>query len=63
MCFHELKLSVYDVIVNQKGSNGDGKLQFFGQEYKNELMEINSIVPKGHKIKAKLSNGDYFFPY
>ena len=53
MCFHELKLSVYDVIVNQKGSNGDGKLQFFGQEYKNELMEINSIVPKGHKIKAK----------
>ena len=28
-----LKLSVSDVIEGQKGSNGDGKLQFFGWGY------------------------------
>ena len=28
-----LKLSMCDVIVSQKGSNGDGKLYFFGRDY------------------------------
>ena len=30
--FDGLKLSVSDVIVSQKGPNGDGKLRFFGQD-------------------------------
>ena len=33
VCFDNLKLSVNDVIVNQKGSNQDEKLQFFGRDY------------------------------
>ena len=36
ICFGGLKLSVSDVIVSQKGSNGDRKLQFFGRDYKEE---------------------------
>ena len=28
-----VKLSICDVIVSQKGSNGDGKLHFFGRDY------------------------------
>ena len=28
-----LKLSVSEVIITQKGSNGDGKLHFFGRGY------------------------------
>ena len=28
-----LKLSIIDVIVSQKGSNGDGKLHLFGRDY------------------------------
>ena len=31
--FDGLKLSVNDVIVSQKESNGNGKLQFFGRDY------------------------------
>ena len=40
-----LKLSVSDVIVSQKGSNGDKKLHFFGRDYKenqNSPMETNA---------------------
>ena len=33
VCFDELKLSVYNVIFSQKGSNGDKKLQFFGRDF------------------------------
>ena len=32
VCFDKLKLSVSDIIVTQKGSNGEGKLHFFGQD-------------------------------
>ena len=31
--FDGLKLSVSDIIVSQKSSNGDGNLRFFGQDY------------------------------
>ena len=34
-----LKLSVNDIIVSQKGSNGDGKPQFYGQDY-----NVNAFV-------------------
>ena len=30
-CFNGFKLSVSDIIVSQKSSNGDGQLQFFGE--------------------------------
>ena len=33
VCQVVLKLSITDVIVSQKGSNGDGKLHFFGRDY------------------------------
>ena len=33
VCFDGLKLSVSDIIVSQKGSNGDEKLQFSGRDY------------------------------
>ena len=33
-----------DVIVSQKGSNGDRKLQFFGWDYKGKIPEKNIIV-------------------
>ena len=59
-----LKLSISDVIVSQKGSNGDGKLHFFGldklldtifppppEHMKNE--GICSTVQKGHKTKPE----------
>ena len=29
-----LKLSICDVILSQKSSNGDGKQRFFGRDYK-----------------------------
>ena len=32
VCFIWLKLSVSDVIVGQKGSNGEGKEHFFGRD-------------------------------
>ena len=32
-----LKLSICDIIVGQKSSNGDEKKHFFGQEYDNLL--------------------------
>ena len=34
ICFDGLKLSASDIIVSQKGSNGDRKLHFFGRGYK-----------------------------
>ena len=37
--FDRLKLSVSDIIVSQKGSNGDGKLQFLGWDSK-ELLHL-----------------------
>ena len=33
VCYDGFKLSVHDIIVSQKVSNGDGKLLFFGQNY------------------------------
>ena len=33
MFLEVLKLSISDIIATQKGSNGDGKLHFFGQDY------------------------------
>ena len=33
VCFFGLKLSISDVIISQKGSNGDRKLQFFKRDY------------------------------
>ena len=33
VCYNILKLSIIDVIVSQKGSNGNGKLHFFGRDY------------------------------
>ena len=35
VCNDGLKLSVDDVAVIKKGNNGDRKLQFSGQDYKN----------------------------
>ena len=32
VCFGRLKLSADDTIVSQNGSNGDGKLQFYGRD-------------------------------
>ena len=32
-CFGTIELSVNDVTVSQKSSNGEGKLKFFGQDY------------------------------
>ena len=32
VCYNQLKLSISYVIVIQKGSNGDGKLHFFGRD-------------------------------
>ena len=46
-----LKLSVSDVIVSQKGSNGDRKLHFFGLIY--------FTVQKRYKTKPEQANGDY----
>ena len=34
VCYLPLKLSVSDVIVSQKGFNGEEKLYFFGRDYK-----------------------------
>ena len=34
VCFDQSKLSVSGIIVSQKGSNGDRKLQFLGWDYK-----------------------------
>ena len=33
MCFDGFKLSVNGIIVSQKGSNRDRKLEFFGRDY------------------------------
>ena len=40
--FNRLKLSVDDIIVSQKGSNGDGKLGFYKRE--NSAMETTYCV-------------------
>ena len=43
----KLKLSVSDVIVSQKkGSNGNGKLQFFGWDY-NFTKKLNKYAQSG----------------
>ena len=34
VCFIGLELSVFDIMVSQKSSNEDEKLQFFGQDYR-----------------------------
>ena len=34
VCFNGLNLSISYIIVSQKGSNGNGKLRFFGRDYK-----------------------------
>ena len=52
VCFDKLKLSVSDVIVSLKGSNGDGKLHFFGQVFNchNEFCNgLHELVLSGHK--------------
>ena len=55
LCFVKLKLSVSDVIVSQKGSNGDRKLHFFGRDY-----DFNCTLCTKLHLWAKIqSNGDY----
>ena len=58
-----LKLSVSDVIVSQKGSNGDKKLQFFGPDYNftcslcakiHLWAKIHSIARKRQKQKSPM---------
>ena len=44
VCFGRLKLSLDDVIVSQKGSNGDGRQQFFGGDY-NSTRTICAKIP------------------
>ena len=67
-----LKLSICDVIVLQKGSNGDGKLNLTvhtRQWYsiatcKKQLrvnLLINSTIQKTARIWKKTTNGDYSF--
>ena len=45
-----LKLSISDVIVSQKGSNGDGKLHFFGRDYKG--LYIYVLDTKEQSVRA-----------
>ena len=50
VCYDKLKLSVDDIIVSQKGSNGDRKLH----GTLNEPREIHSILQKEYRIKTKI---------
>ena len=56
VCFVGLKLSVRDVMLSQKSSNGDGELQFFGWDC------IMIVLPKemllSFSIGAFLTNYD-----
>ena len=58
VCFVGLRLSVNDVIVSQKSSNGDGKLQFYEQDYKwtkgNILHCTKRIQNKTKTIQCRL---------
>ena len=60
VCYGGLKLSVYDVIVSQKSSNGDRKLYFLGRDYKYVLDTKEQSVrdkkfPQRFKILLKMS--------
>ena len=46
VCFKVLKLSVGDVIVSQKGSNGNGKLQLFGWDYRSFILSASKYCSK-----------------
>ena len=60
VCYDGLKLSVSDVIVGQKGSNGDRKLQFFGWDNKwckgNTLHCTKRIQNKTKIVQWRLLN-------
>ena len=51
MYYKILKLSVYDIIVSQKGSNGEEKLHFFGRDdnFTNSLCSKLNLLGKDTK--------------
>ena len=51
---YDLKLSVSDVIVSKKSSNGGGKLQFFGRDY-----NFTRTLWAKHIFWLRYSNGNY----
>ena len=53
VCFNGLKLSVIDVIVSQKSSNGDGQLQIFGGTIK---MNQGKYIPLYEKDTKQIQN-------
>ena len=53
MYYNWVKLSVSDVIVSQKGTNGDRKLHFFGRDYS----FTSSLCAKIH-LWAKIPNSE-----
>ena len=56
VCFDKLKLSVSDIIVTQKGSNGEGKLHFFGQDSYFTFSLLAKIHPMMISSKYTMKN-------
>ena len=55
-CYDALKLSVGDIILSQKGSNGDGKLHFFGRDYDFTLSLCSKIsCQRGSSLVMRLA--------
>ena len=43
-------LSISDVIVSQKGSNGEGELHFFGQDYFRKCLQDKKEPSVSQKV-------------
>ena len=56
VCFNVLKLSVSDALVSQKGSNGEGKLQFFGQDHNLYVLDTQEKSVRDKKLLLGLQN-------